>query len=82
MVVSSFQRGVKELEDVTINESLRVVLFVIEDIKVEMQKSTAQFSIICVAEIIPMPTGSAVDSRWPQSMTRPVILPTANSESK
>lgn len=43
VVVSSFQRGVKELEDVTINESLRVVLFVIEDIKVEMQKSTAQY---------------------------------------
>lgn len=41
--VGKFRRGVEGLEDVTIVESLRVVLFVIEDIEVEMQRSIVQY---------------------------------------
>ena len=36
-----FRRGVKGLGDAKIDERLQVVLFVAEDIKVEMQRSIA-----------------------------------------
>jgi hypothetical protein len=35
-----------------------------------------------VSEEANRPTGRTVDSKWPQSSTRPVILPTASSERR
>jgi hypothetical protein len=56
--------------------SLPEVSFGFEDTEVALQISN-QFRQSGHERTLQKLTGSATDSRWPQSMTRPVILPTA-----